>query len=125
MKVDDIEIHSKAPKGSYKIIGSVEAKVHATTAFSREPTLEDVNSKLREEALKMGANAVINVKYKRHFFGLTGYKHLTASGQAVLLRGPNRAETAEEDPLKILKLRLAKGEITKKEFREMKRTLEE
>lgn len=34
-------------------------------------------------------------------------------------------ESTEEDPLKILKLKLAKGEITKKEFREMKKALEE
>lgn len=34
-------------------------------------------------------------------------------------------ESAEENPLKILKLKLAKGEITKKEFREMKKALEE
>jgi uncharacterized membrane protein len=33
-------------------------------------------------------------------------------------------QAAEEDPLKILKRRLAKGEITKKEYEEMKKALE-
>jgi len=35
-----------------------------------------------------------------------------------------KKEAPEENPLKILKLRLAKGEITKKEYEEMKKALE-
>ena len=41
---------------------------------------------------------------------------------------PKRAPKAaveEEDPMKILKLRLAKGEITKKQYAELKKVYEE
>jgi uncharacterized membrane protein len=41
------------------------------------------------------------------------------------LRAVGAREEHDEDPLKILKLRLAKGEITKKQYEKMKKTVEE
>jgi len=76
-----IKIYTEAPTAPYKVIGNVQAKAHATSAVSREPTLDEVNHKLREKALKMGANSVINVKYERKKMDLVGWKPLTAKGQ--------------------------------------------
>lgn len=81
-----IKIYSEAPAVPYEVIGEIQAKVHATTAFSREPTLEEVNLKLKEKARKLGANAVINVEYRRQAMSLTAWKVLTAKGQAVIIK---------------------------------------
>ena len=72
MRIEDIEVHA----------GEIKARVGAATIFSKTPTIEDVNFKLREEAMKKGANAVINVKYERGI-SATSWKALTASGTAV------------------------------------------
>jgi uncharacterized membrane protein len=36
-----------------------------------------------------------------------------------------KRESSDSDPIKILQLRLAKGEITKKEYREMKEMMQD
>jgi len=83
-RVEEIEIHDGKPPQSYKTLGDVRARVGAATAFSKSPTVEDVNFKLREEAIKLGANAVINVQYKRGMSAMS-WKALTAIGEAVVL----------------------------------------
>jgi hypothetical protein len=82
MRIEDIEIHDGEIARTYKVIGPIKARVGAATLFSKAPTIEDVNFKLREEAIKQGANAIINVKYDRGMT-LTSYKALTATGTAV------------------------------------------
>ena len=62
MNVEEIEIHAGDIDRPYRVIGSIKAQTGAATAFSKAPTMEDVNFKLREVALKQGANAVINVQ---------------------------------------------------------------
>lgn len=52
--------------------------------MSKAPTLDDVNAKLREQAVKIGADAIINVSYKRGVSAFS-WKALTATGQAVAL----------------------------------------
>jgi hypothetical protein len=52
--------------------------VTAATIMSKTPTVEDVNLKLREQAVRMGANAVINVTYARGV-SATSWKALTAN----------------------------------------------
>ena len=47
-------------------------------------TIEDVNFKLQEEASKVGANAVINVSYRRGM-SLLSYEVLKAVGIAVIV----------------------------------------
>lgn len=49
---------------------------------------------------------------------------LVAIGLAILERTPSRHVTATDEALRTLKLRYAKGEITKEQFLEMKKTLE-
>lgn len=93
-KLAKIKIYTETPAAPHKIIGPVKATVKATSAFSKVPTEDDVNWKLREKALKMGANAVINVEYDRQKMGLTGWKPLNAKGQAAVIQ-----EQAREEPL--------------------------
>ena len=82
MRIEDIEIHVGPIARRYKVIGAIKATVGAATIFTKTPTVEDVNFKLREEALRKGANAVIDVKYNRGI-SATSWKALTAAGTAV------------------------------------------
>lgn len=85
----DIEIFSGDLDRSYRIVGPIKARVTAGAAWNKARTLEDVNSKLREEALKMGANAVINATYQRGI-SATSWKALTATGTAVVAESAER-----------------------------------
>jgi len=89
MRVEDIEIHDGEPDQDYKTLGQVRARVTAATVFSKTPTIEDVNDKLREQALKVGANAILGVKYQRGVTA-TSWKGLTATGTAVILESDER-----------------------------------
>ena len=84
MRVDQIEIHDGEPNSLYEVIGEVRARLGARTALNKAPTLEDANSRLREQALKIGAQAVINVQYKRGPIP-SSWKGLTATGTGVRL----------------------------------------
>ena len=84
MRVDDIEIHDGEPDRPYEAVGEVRARMGARTALSKAPTIEDINSKLREEAMRLGATAVIRVEYKRGVIP-SSWKGLTATGLAVKL----------------------------------------
>ena len=82
MGIQDIEIYETSIDRPYKEIGTIKVKIGARTAFSKSKTIEEVNSKLREKALKMGANAIINVQYDRGV-SMTSWKALSAKGMAV------------------------------------------
>jgi len=84
MRIEDIQIHAGELTRPYKVIGTITARVTAATLVSKTPTIEDVNFKLREEALKKGANAVINAQYERGI-SFTSWKALTAKGTAVIV----------------------------------------
>lgn len=104
MKVTEIEIHAGDVDRPYKTIGEISAKVQAATAFSKTPTLEDINLKLQEQAAQMGANAVIKVEYNRGM-SLTSYKVLRAKGVAVALESdevkcPYCAELVKREAIK-------------------------
>lgn len=73
----------------FRPLGTITARVGAATAFSKAPTLEDVNFKLQEAALKLGANGVIRVTYKRGVTA-TSWKGLTASGEAVVFESDEK-----------------------------------
>lgn len=90
MKIEDIEIHSGSIAQPYKELGLIKARVGAATIFSKTPTIEDVNLKLREEASKKGANAIIAVEYARGV-SMTSWKALTATGKAIFVE-PNETK---------------------------------
>jgi len=84
MKITDIAIHADDIAQPYKVLGEITAKVRKGSIISKSPTIEDVNFKLQEEASKLGANAVINVKYDRGM-SLVSYEVLKAVGMAVIV----------------------------------------
>lgn len=84
MRVEQVEIHDGEPDSSYEVIGEVRTRLGARTALNKAPTIEDANSRLREQALKIGAHAVINVEYKRGPIP-SSWKGLTATGTGVRL----------------------------------------
>ena len=83
LRISDIAIHADGIGQQYKALGEITAKVSKGSLLSKSPTIEDVNFKLQEEASKMGANAVINVKYSRGM-SLMSYEVLKAVGLAVI-----------------------------------------
>jgi Zn finger protein HypA/HybF involved in hydrogenase expression len=104
VRVDQIEIHDGEPDTPYENVGNVRARLGARTAFSKAPSLEEANSRLREEALKIGATAVINVQYKRGAIP-SSWKGLTATGTGVRLvsdekRCPYCAETIKREAVR-------------------------
>ena len=69
---------------NYTVVGDIEVTVNKTFIFSKAPTRQMVNEKLRKEALKIGADAVILVRYGS--VGMTGWSYgsLNGKGRAVV-----------------------------------------
>ena len=78
-----VEIRSDKPNGRYREVGHVEAVCSVSTAFSRKPDIADVNARLGVSAAEHGANAVIDVRYRRGPT-LRTWQELKASGTAVV-----------------------------------------
>lgn len=90
MRVEEIEILAGDLDRPYQVLGPIKARVTAGSGWNKARTVEDVNSKLREVALKRGANAVINVNYDRGI-SMTSWKALTATGTAVVAESDDKA----------------------------------
>jgi hypothetical protein len=84
MNVEEIEIHAGSLDRPYRAIGPIKAVCRAGTSLSKAPDMAEVNHRLREKALKLGASAVINVAYKRGV-SLLSWKELRATGSAVVV----------------------------------------
>lgn len=97
MKIEDIELHVGEVDFPYKAIRELKAKCEASHALMPAPTESEVNSKLRGMAAKVGANAVINVRYNSGV-SLTSWKSMSGTGLAVIKQSdtvncPHCAET--------------------------------
>lgn len=79
----DITIVAGDLVGPYQVLGPIRVRVTAKTLFSKDRTTEEADVKLRAEAVRRGANAVINVTYDRGI-SATSWKALTARGVAVV-----------------------------------------
>jgi hypothetical protein len=66
----------------YKKLGPIEVSVKKLTVFHKNPTKELANEALIERARVLGADAVINIKYKSGV-GLTTWGYIDANGVAV------------------------------------------
>lgn len=82
MRVQDIEIHTGQPDFEFTAIRRLEAKCESATAISAAPSMDEINSKLREMAVSLGANAVIHVKYESGV-SWTSWRSMKATGMAV------------------------------------------
>ena len=67
----------------YTVLGDIQASVSKTTVFNKDPTNDMVAKKLREEAAKMGADAVIFVRYGTVGISFTSWGKLDGTGRAI------------------------------------------
>jgi len=66
----------------FKILGPIEVSVKKLTIFHADPTKEQANHALIEQARTLGADAVINVTYESGV-GFTTWGYIDAKGTAV------------------------------------------
>lgn len=67
----------------YTVLGDIDVNVNKTTLFSADPTHEQAAEKLRQEGAKIGADAVILVRYGTVGVSLMSWGSLNAKGRAV------------------------------------------
>ena len=67
----------------YVSLGDISVNVNKTTLFHADPTKEAVNAKLQEEAAKLGADAVIFVRYGTIGVSLMSWGSLDGKGRAI------------------------------------------
>lgn len=67
----------------YESLGDIAVTVNKTTLFHPDPTREMVNEKLKDEAAKLGANAVIFVRYGDGGVSLFSWGSLEGKGRAI------------------------------------------
>lgn len=67
----------------YRVLGEVSATVNKTTIFNKNPTREMVAEKLKQAAAKLGADAVIQVRYGNVGISLMSWGSLSGKGRAV------------------------------------------
>lgn len=71
------------PGRKYTPLGDISVTVNKTTIFHPDPTPALVNEKLREEAAKLGANAVIYVRYGQQGISAFSWGSLNGKGRAI------------------------------------------
>jgi len=67
----------------YSSLGDITVTVNKTTVFHASPTREMVNQKLKEEAARLGADAVIFVRYGSVGVSALSYGSLEGKGRAI------------------------------------------
>ena len=72
----------------YKSLGDVSATVNKVTIFNADPTREMVNKRLQAEAAKLGADAVIQVRYGTVGISALSWGSLDGKGRAIVYDKP-------------------------------------
>lgn len=67
----------------YSVLAELSVDVNKTTLFHPDPTKEAVNEKLKEEASKIGADAVVFVRYGTVGVSMMSWGSLNGKGRAV------------------------------------------
>lgn len=67
----------------YTVVAELEVEVNKTTIFNKDPTREMVDRKLQEDAAKLGADAVIQIRYGSVGISLMSWGSLQGKGRAV------------------------------------------
>jgi len=84
MPVDQIQIfEGDVADKAYKSLGEVSVTVNKTTLFNADPTREMVNQRLRQQAAKLGADAVIQVRYGTVGVSALSWGSLDGKGRAI------------------------------------------
>lgn len=82
--VSDIRLtESDITDRKYEQLGDIAVTVNKTTVFHPDPTKELVNDKLKAEAAKLGANAVIFVRYGKGGVSFFSWGSLEGKGRAI------------------------------------------
>lgn len=81
-KITPVLITEGTPKRKFKEISPIEISIKKLTIFHQDPTKEQANQALIEKAREIGADAVINVKYKSGI-GFTTWGYIDANGTGV------------------------------------------
>ena len=68
----------------YKVLADIEVTVNKTTIFHSDPTPEKINEELRKKASKLGADAVILVRYGTVGISLMSSGSLNGKGRAIV-----------------------------------------
>lgn len=87
--VDKIEIiEGDVVDRPYKSLGEIAVTVNKSTLFNQDPTRDMVNQRLRTEAAKLGADAVIQVRYGTVGISLVSWGSLDGKGRAIVFDKP-------------------------------------
>jgi hypothetical protein len=87
--VDKIQIiEGDVADKPYKSLGDVSVTVNKVTAFNAAPTHAMVDQRLRAEAAKLGADAVIQVRYGNVGVSLMSWGSLDGKGRAIVFDKP-------------------------------------
>ena len=70
----------------YNVLADIEVTVNKTTIFHPDPTPALVDEKLREEAAKIGADAVVLVRYGSVGVSFFSWGSLDGNGRAVAFK---------------------------------------
>lgn len=87
IKTDEIPIYSTNLNKPYVDFGKISVRADSSP-FSKTATMYDVNARLKEEAIRLGANAIINTQYKRS--SLTSWRGIKATGTAVYIQSDEK-----------------------------------
>ncbi|HRN77073.1 hypothetical protein [Ottowia sp.] len=83
MYAKNIPVSTSDSTDNYSKIAKISAMAYKPLPFSPEPTEEIINEKLQHEAVRLGANAVINVTYEKKKSTWVGWGGLVGHGWAV------------------------------------------
>jgi hypothetical protein len=67
----------------YTVLGDLAVTVNKLTVFNADPTREQVDAKLKSEASKLGADAVILVRYGAVGISAVSWGSLDGKGRAI------------------------------------------
>lgn len=83
--VDQIQIfEGDVTDKPYKSLGEVSVTVNKSTLFNADPTREMVNQRLRQQAAKLGADAVIQARYGTVGVSAFSWGSLDGKGRAIV-----------------------------------------
>ena len=100
MKVEDIEIHTGAVEFQFEALRRLEVKVDSRGMWTKAPTMDEANQKLRELAVTIGANAIVDVAYASEPGGAVRARGLAVKRISDEMPCPVCAETIKRAALK-------------------------
>lgn len=80
---DIVVTEGDATDRQYESLGDITVTVNKTTLFHPEPTPELVNERLQKRAAKLGADAVILVRYGKGGVSFVSWGSLEGKGRAI------------------------------------------